>query len=147
MISGYLMNLTLEGAADIVDVELDELTVQLRANLLELDVDNVELLRSQEAPAGSKPSEVITIGALAITLSPIALRGVLQLVDNWLKTRPIRRVRVVIGDNTIDLAQASPQQQERLIDAFIAAHQSASGAELGDDSPSPALSHTYPSDE
>ncbi|MEX1657735.1 hypothetical protein ABZ960_31955 [Streptomyces pseudovenezuelae] len=123
------MTVTLEGAPDSDPVELDELTIQLRAALLELDVDRVEPVRVEETPEGSKPGSAVAVGVLAITLSPIALRGVLRLLEAWMANRPVRKVRVVIGDDSIELEQASAEDQRRLVDAFIVAHASAARVE------------------
>lgn len=125
MANADLMTVTLEGAPDSDPVELDELTIQLRAALLELDVDRVEPVRVDETPAGSKPGDAVAVGVLAITLSPIALRGVLRLLETWMANRPVRKVRVVFGDDNIELEQASAEDQRRLVDAFIVAHGSA----------------------
>ncbi|MCX5051976.1 hypothetical protein OG895_32430 [Streptomyces sp. NBC_00201] len=122
------MTVTLEGAPDSDPVELDELTIQLRAALLELDVDRVEPVRVDETPEGSKPGDAVAVGVLAITLSPIALRGVLRLLETWMANRPVRKVRVVFGDDNIELEQASAEDQRRLVDAFIVAHGSAAHA-------------------
>ncbi|MFI9175740.1 hypothetical protein [Streptomyces lincolnensis] len=123
MANANLMIVTLEGAPDGDVVELDELTVQLRADLLELDVERVESVRATEAPAGAKPGDAIALGVLAVTLSPIVLRGVFRLLETWLTNRPVRKVRVVFGEDSIELEQASAEDQRRLVDAFIAAHE------------------------
>jgi hypothetical protein len=133
-----MMRLTLEGEPDSDQDELDELTVQLRAVLLDTDVDDVELVRSQDVPTGAKPGEVVAVGALAVALTPIALRGALQLVETWLATRPVRKVRIVLGDDTLELEQASPEQQQRLVETFVAAHRPAADAESGATSGAPA---------
>ncbi|NEB01047.1 hypothetical protein [Streptomyces sp. SID13726] len=123
------MTVSLNGSADSDLVELDELTAQLRAELLELDVDRVDTVRVDEAPAGSKPGEAVALGVLAVTLSPIALRGVLRLLETWMTNRPVRKVRVELGDDSIELEQASAEDQRRLVDAFILAHQPGAPAE------------------
>ncbi|MBB4711498.1 hypothetical protein [Streptomyces luteogriseus] len=131
------MTVMLEGAPASDRVELDELTIQLRASLLELEVDRVELVRSRSVPAGSKPSDAIALGALAVSLSPIALRGVLRLLETWITNRPIRKVRVSFGEDSIELEQASSEDQRRLVDAFIAAHLPIPGVQPDrDDAPS-----------
>lgn len=128
MASGGVVNsadsitVTLEGAPDSDQAELEAVTLQLRTALLELEVDRVELIRSWDAPHGAKPGEVIALGALAVTLSPIALRGVLRLLEVWIVGRPVRKVRVVVGDDSIELEQASPLDQRRLVDAFVETH-------------------------
>ncbi|QOV34958.1 hypothetical protein IM697_33475 [Streptomyces ferrugineus] len=125
------MTVTLEGAPDSDPAELDELTFQLRGELLELDVDRVDPVRIDDTPVGSKPGDAVALGVLAVTLSPIALRGVVRLLETWMTNRPVRKVRVVFGDDSIDLEDASAEDQRRLVDAFIVAHQPVPPAEPG----------------
>lgn len=116
------MNLALSGSSDSDQEELDALAVQLRAQLLELDVDRVELTRSGTAPVGAKPGELIALGTLTVTLAPIALRAVLRLVEAWIEHRPVRTVSIKMGDDTLELRAVSSTGQQQLIDAFVAAH-------------------------
>ncbi|MFE7572211.1 hypothetical protein ACFU76_35590 [Streptomyces sp. NPDC057539] len=128
------MHVVLEGAQDTDQLELEALALQLRARLLELEVERVELARCQGAPDGSKSGEIFAVGALAVALSPVALRGVLRLLEAWMENRPIRSVRVSLGEDSIDLEVASAEEQQRLVDAFIEAHLPASGRQSDDDS-------------
>ncbi|MBT3153737.1 hypothetical protein HTV45_23190 [Streptomyces sp. CHD11] len=116
------MQLVLAGGQDSDQEELDELALQLRERLLELDVDGVELSRSGDIPAGAKPVDAITVGALAVTAAPFVLRSVLDLVRTWIETRPVRTVSITLGDDTLDVEAVSSAEQQRLIDAFLAAH-------------------------
>ena len=107
------------------DSDLDELarlTGQLRSQLLQLDVENVELVRAGQAPPGSKVADPITIGALVVTLAPTALQGVIGLVQHWLKDRPVSSIKVTLGRDTLELTGASPEHVEQLTKAFMARH-------------------------
>jgi hypothetical protein len=115
------MHLVLAGSQDSDQEELDELTLQLRERLLELDVDDVELNRSGAVPAGAKPVDALAVGALAVTMAPIALRSVLDLVRTWIETRPVRTVSITLGEDSLDLEAVSSADQQRLIEAFLAA--------------------------
>ncbi|WP_329181824.1 hypothetical protein [Streptomyces sp. NBC_01477] len=120
MTAGSGMRLVVSGHADVDQAELDALTAQLRRRLLELDVDDVRLDRSGEtAPEGAKSGEVITVGALAVSLAPVLLRPVLRLVETWMQNRPVRSVTVDVDGRTIELGHASAEQQQRLVDAFL----------------------------
>ncbi|MEU1601457.1 hypothetical protein ABZ468_54665 [Streptomyces sp. NPDC005708] len=116
------MNLVLTGGPDSDQDELDALTFQLRDRLLELDVDRAELHRSGAVPPGSKPGEVVAVGALVVTMAPIALRAVMRLLETWIQHRPVRTVSVTIGEDSLDVQGVSSAEQRRLIDAFIATH-------------------------
>ncbi|MGW2026845.1 hypothetical protein [Streptomyces decoyicus] len=114
------LTLDLTGASDTDAEELQSLAEQLRRALLELDVEDVQLARQGgAAPEGAKPGEVIAVGALVVTTVPLLVRQVLQLVDTWLRNRPLRSVTVEIDGDTIELGNASAEDQRRLIDAFV----------------------------
>ncbi|GGV72662.1 hypothetical protein GCM10010294_33860 [Streptomyces griseoloalbus] len=116
------MRLVLTGRQDGDREELDELTLQLRERLLELDVDEVEPDRSGDIPDGAKPVDAIAVGALAVTMAPIALRSVLDLVRTWIENRPVRTVALTLGEDSLELEAVSAADQQRLIEAFLAAH-------------------------
>ncbi|MDQ6741808.1 MAG: hypothetical protein M3Z97_02715 [Candidatus Dormibacteraeota bacterium] len=116
------LTLAIEGAPDSDAEELARLTGQLRSQLLELDVDRVDLVRGGQAPPGSKVADPITIGAIIITLAPTLIQAVIGLVQNWHKDHPVSSVKVTLGDDSLELSNASPEQVEQLAQAFIARH-------------------------
>ncbi|MDQ3104701.1 MAG: hypothetical protein M3Q87_05695 [Actinomycetota bacterium] len=111
----------------IADVEadserLDELTLALRRELLELDVDDVERLSAGQAPVGTRGFDVATVGALLVTLSSSAsaVGSLITTVRGWLMHAPAgRSVELAIGDKSIKLSGATNEQQERLIHEFL----------------------------
>lgn len=123
------LHLSEEGA----DAErLAMLTGYLRAELLQLDVEDVTALRAGEPPPGSRVFGVVTVGALLIALgqSVQGLRPVVSAVRDWLRrggeTR--RTVRLELDGDALELSQASPADQERLIELFISRHTTGEGA-------------------
>ncbi|MEW2587355.1 hypothetical protein [Streptomyces virginiae] len=116
------LNLVLEGDPDSDQEELDDLTLQLREQLLELEVDHVELNRTGVAPAGAKAGEVIALGSLAVTMAPFALRAVLRVLETWIEHRPVRAVSITIGGDSLELQAISLADQRQLIDTFVTAH-------------------------
>jgi Flp pilus assembly CpaE family ATPase len=104
---------------------LDELTLMLRDELLNLDVDDVEQVRDGEAPSGTRGLELAALGALLVTLnqSTDLVAHVLNTIREWLKRdpEPTRTVRVTLGDRTIELSAASNEQQDRLVAEFVRA--------------------------
>ncbi|WP_240967519.1 hypothetical protein [Streptomyces composti] len=126
------MQLVLTGRQDSDQEELDELTRRLRDRLLELDVDDVRLRRAGDLPEGAKPVDAIAVGALAVTMAPIALRSVVSLVQTWIENRPVRTVSIALGDNSLELEAVSSADQQRLIEAFLAAHEAGTAGGSGD---------------
>jgi len=104
---------------------LDDLTLSLRDELLNLDVEGVERLKAGEAPDGARAVDLAAVGALIVTLgqSGALVAKVVNTIREWLKRdpEPMRTVKVTLGDRTIELSAASSDQQERLIAEFIRA--------------------------
>jgi hypothetical protein len=104
------------------------LTGYLRAELLQLDVEDVRALPAGEPPPGARVFGVATAGALLIALgqSAAGLRSVVSAIRDWLRrgegTR--RTVRLELGGDALELSQASAADQERLIELFIRRHTS-----------------------
>lgn len=100
--------------------ELVELTGLLRGELLDLDVAAVEQLPVGAVPAGAKGVAAVA-GWLAVQLGPEALRAVLAKVADW-AARNDRGVEVTYGGDTLKLTRATREQQERIIDDWLARH-------------------------
>lgn len=116
------IHLVIDGEVDTDPEEVSRLTAQLRRRLLELDVTNVEFVRSGEVPEGAKPVDAVAIGALVISAAPAVLQAVVGLVKSWLEAKPVRNAKVTIGGDSIELIGASEVEQERLVRAFIERH-------------------------
>ena len=99
--------------------ELAETTRWLRAELLDLDVGRVGLLPGEDVPLGAKG--VAAAAGLLVELGPEALRVVLAKVADWV-TRNGRVVEVSYGGDTLKLGRATREQQEKIIDGWLARH-------------------------
>jgi hypothetical protein len=100
--------------------ELAELTGLLRGELLDLDVSAVDRLPAEAVPLGAKGVSAIA-GWLAVQLGPEALRAVLAKVADWV-TRSDRAVEISYGGDTLKLGRATREQQEKIIDDWLARH-------------------------
>ena len=112
---------------DGADAErVDVLTTRLRHELDQLDVESVRQLREGEAPEGARAIDVAVIGALVVTLgnSAQSLGSVVAAIRNWLSRTPgpVRTVRLELGEDVLELSQASAAEQQRLIDLFVSRH-------------------------
>jgi hypothetical protein len=112
------VQLVIEG--DAPAEESDELTVNLRGELLELDVDAVERRPGEEPPPGARGAESAALGGLVVTLGPSVLGGVVQTIRGWISRDRGRSARLQLGDDVLELSDASPEQQEKLVAAFLA---------------------------
>jgi hypothetical protein len=102
---------------------LDELAGTLRAELLELDVEDVRPLPAGAAPPGSRGVDLAAVAAFVVSLGGSA-EAVTQLVTAlkaWVGrggSHP-RTVEMTVGDKTLRITDASPDQQARLVEEFV----------------------------
>jgi hypothetical protein len=98
--------------------ELAERAGWLRGELLDLDVQGVNRLPAEAVPPGAKGVAAVA-GWLVVQLGPEALRGVLAKVADWV-TRNDRVVEVSYGGDTLKLGRATREQQEKIVDGWLA---------------------------
>jgi hypothetical protein len=120
-------DLRLHLAEDGADLErIGALAGYLRAELLQLDVEDVRPLPAGEAPPGSRAFEVAAVGALLVSLGKSAdgLRAVVGAVRVWLaRGDGVRRtVRLELGGDVLELSEATAADQQRLIEVFVSRH-------------------------
>src|SRR5688572_14886521 len=100
---------TLEAPKYVSAEEVMHLTMQLRQELLETDVRTVEVIKSGEAPAGSRAGEAVTIGALLMTLAASGgvLTTIISTVKDWLTRTDVRSISLEINGDKISITGAS----------------------------------------
>ena len=103
----------------------------LRAELLQLNVEDVSTPQAGEAPPGARAVGADAVGALLVTLGQSAegLRSVVSVIGEWLRrgqgTR--RTVRLELDGDALELGQASAADQARLIELFVSRHAAGEG--------------------
>jgi hypothetical protein len=101
--------------------ELERLTRQLRGQLEELDVDAVEPISGgRPAPEGTKAVDWVVIGGLVVRYGPAGVSAVVRSVQAWVSRDARRSVTIREGDRELVLDAATADQQERLVEAFLA---------------------------
>lgn len=108
---------------DADEERLNELTQNLRHDLLELDVESVSSVSAGEAPIDSKGIELAAVGALVLVLkSSVELATqVVTAVRSWLQRGPSseRTLRLTLNGQTLELSAATDAQQQQLVDEFV----------------------------
>jgi hypothetical protein len=89
-----------------------------------LDVQDVHPIVGEAVPTGAKGASAIS-GWLLVHLGPEALRAVLARVADW-AARNDRTVEVSYGGDTLKVARATPEQQAKIIDGWLAQHSATS---------------------
>jgi hypothetical protein len=123
-VDGQVRVMLSEDDADAEQIEA--LAGLLRADLLQLEVDDVTSLRTGEAPPGSRGVDVAAVGGLLVTLGQSAhgLATVIGAIRAWLARGqgPRRTVRIEIGGDVLELSEASLADQDQLVSLFVSKH-------------------------
>ncbi len=107
--------------ADSDAEELADLAGELQAELLDVDAASVAPLTAEEAPEGAKGLGTLA-GWLLVQFGNLhGLVAVLAVVRGR-ASRTGRTVEVSIGGDALKVTGATSQQQEMIIDAWLARH-------------------------
>ena len=115
------LTLNINAGSEVDYEKLADFTLQLRENLLELDVEAVDLVGEGKTPAGAKAGEPVIWGTLLLTLSREALKPVIGYIQSWLGAAGCRSVDIELGGKKLKVRGISSRDQQRLIDTWIAA--------------------------
>ena len=101
--------------------ELADLAGGLHAELLDVEAVSVAPLTAETAPEGAKGLGDV-VGWLVAQFGTLdGLRAVVSLVRGW-TSRTGRTVEVSIGGDALKVTGATSEQQEMIIDAWLARH-------------------------
>jgi len=105
------------------DEALDRLTQQLRQEILELDVEDVDLVEAGEAPGRAK-GDAMTLGTLLVTAlaSSGALPSLFGLLESWLTRHSLRSATLEIDGDKLEVKGVSSREQQALIEAWMSRH-------------------------
>jgi hypothetical protein len=110
----------LESDADAV--ELQDATSQLRSELLELDVNDVQAPSGGAAPPGTRGAAAAEIGTLLVAAGRAAIGPIVAAIQSWVARRASRSVKLTIDGDSIEVSNVSPEDQRELIESFLARH-------------------------
>lgn len=113
--------LNLNAGSELDAEEKERVTRQLREELMRLDVDGVDFVKSGKAPAKAKAGDPITWGKLLLMLVPSGgvLTTIISAIQSWLTRHNQRSMSLEINGNKIDIKDISSEDQKRLIDSWI----------------------------
>jgi hypothetical protein len=116
--------LNIDAGSEADTEELEELTQQLREELMELNVESVDLVRAGEEPVGAKVVEPVSWGTIVVTL--LAAGGVvttlINAIQSWLTRHEQRSIIIKINGDQLEIKGISSQEQQKLVDAWISRH-------------------------
>jgi hypothetical protein len=117
------LGIQVELGPDADDEEVAKATLQLRRELLDLDVDSVDLPTASQPPPGTRGMELAALGALLVSVTQSQLLApVLAAVRSWLGGSPQRSIKLELEGDTLELTGISSTEQRRLVDEWLQRH-------------------------
>jgi hypothetical protein len=116
-----VINLDLGAGSDAEG--LARATYHLRRELAQLDVDDVTIPRSDQAPERARGLDLGAVGTLLVTLGQdAALGALLDALRDWVSRDRHRRVRIELDGDVLEVYGVSTRDQRRLIDHWLHRH-------------------------
>jgi hypothetical protein len=104
--------------------ELAELAVDLRDQLLELDIERADHVTVGQAPPGARASEIFLAGALSVMLAQSSklLTALIETVQSWVSRSGGRSVKLDIDGDVLEVTGITRGDQRELIQIWIDRH-------------------------
>lgn len=118
------VRIRIDGGAGSDQEELALLGQRLRRDIQQLDVDAVDFIPEGTAPAGAK-GDPAALASLAVTLAPIVLKSLFDLVQSWSLRHNNASVTIETGGDKVTLTGSPSKEQLALIQAVLQKHQQA----------------------
>jgi hypothetical protein len=121
------LRVVLEPDPDTDPEVVDRLGRQLRDELRDLDVDDVEPVPGRPPPDGAKSGALASLTEWLVTLGGGGvLAPVIGTITAWLtRGAGSHKVTVTIDGDTLELGRASDAERAAIVDAFVRRHQPA----------------------
>lgn len=121
------LRVALEPDPDTDPEDAERLGRQLRDELRDLDVDDVEPVEGALPPDGAKSGALASLTEWLVTLAGGGvLVPVLGTIKAWLaRSAGSHKVTVTIDGDTLELGRATDAERSEIIDAFVRRHQPA----------------------
>ncbi len=118
------LSVELQAGPDADAEELAQLADRLRAELLDLDVDDVRRPGRGEAPEDAKGASLLAAGELVVRLvaKPEVLASIIGWIGSWLGRNRARSVKLTLDGDSLEVSGVSSAEQDRLIDLWVTRH-------------------------
>jgi hypothetical protein len=118
------VRISIDSGTDSDQEELAQLGQRLRRDIQQLDVDAVEFAREGAAPAGAK-GDPLTMGSLAVTLAPVVLKPLFDMLQSWTARHNNSTVTIEMGGDKLTMTGSPSKEQLAVIQAVLKKHQQA----------------------
>jgi len=118
------LRISIDGGSGCDEEELAVLGQRLRRDIQQLDVDAVEFVRGGAAPAGAK-GDPITLASIAVTLAPVVLKSLFDLLQSWTARHNNTTVTIEMGADKLTMTGAPSKEQMAVIQSVLQKRQQA----------------------
>jgi hypothetical protein len=118
------VRISIDGGTASDQEELAALGQRLRRDIQQLDVDAVDFVRGGAAPAGAK-GDPFTLASLAVTLAPVALKSLFDMLQGWTSRHGNATVTIEMGADKLTMTGTPSKEQLAIIQAVLHKHQQA----------------------
>jgi len=103
---------------------LAKLAVDLREQLLELDIERADPASAGQAPPGTRAGEIVVAGALTVMLAQSSglLTALVKTVQSWVSLSGGRSVKLEIDGDELEVTGITRADQRELIQSWIDRH-------------------------
>jgi hypothetical protein len=118
------LGLCIETGSEANAEELAGLAVDLREQLLDLDIERADPATAGQAPPGTRAGEIFVAGALTVllALSQKLLTALTETVQSWVSRSGGRSVKLELDGDVLEVTGITRRDQRELIQAWIDRH-------------------------
>lgn len=118
------LGLCIETGSEADAEELAGLAVDLREQLLDLDIERAAPATAGQAPPGTRAGEIFVTGALTVmlALSKKLLTALTETVQSWVSRSGGRSVKLELDGDVLEVTGITRRDQRELIQAWIDRH-------------------------
>lgn len=93
-----LISLSLDGGDS---EELQELTRNLQSEIERLHIDSIEKVPAEDLPEGTKSGDWTEMGQMIVTLAPVIIPPLFDLLKSWINRQPSVpvKIKIKVGKN------------------------------------------------
>lgn len=92
------------------EAELQDLTRRLQSEIEQLHIDSVDSVHLEKKPEGTKGTDWVAIGEMVVTLTPIVIPPLFDLLKSWINRQPSTpvKIKVKVGRNKTAQVEYDP---------------------------------------
>ncbi|VVB64550.1 Uncharacterised protein [uncultured archaeon] len=114
------LKLMIDAGPEADQERLEQLTHELRRDLMDLDVDLVEIPKLKgKAPEGTKVVGIAEIGTLLVTLAPSVLSPVISCINTWVSSRKSGEIVIELNGQKLQLKNIPISERQKMFSEFI----------------------------